>query len=141
MRLMVREGYRLVRRDWRSRELRILALALIVAVATVTAITVFSAKLQQMIYQSSSQFLAGDRQLSSPNPIDPLWLLEAKRRGLSTASTLEFPSHLSAPRITGNMWTAACISGLISSREVRITNFSCAHCRPLWIRPTQSTLL
>src|SRR5690554_3724717 len=96
MRLMVREGYRLVRRDWRSRELRILALALIVAVATVTAITVFSAKLQQMIYQSSSQFLAGDRQLSSPNPIDPLWLLEAKRRGLSTASTLEFPSMLFA---------------------------------------------
>src|SRR5690606_35907407 len=96
MKLMVREGYRLVRRDWRSRELRILALALIVAVATVTAITVFSAKLQQMIYQSSSQFLAGDRQLSSPNPIEPLWLLEAQRRGLRTASTLEFPSMLFA---------------------------------------------
>lgn len=96
MKLMVREGYRLVRRDWRSRELRILALALIVAVATVTAITVFSAKLQQMIYQSSSQFIAADRQLSSPNPIDPLWLLEARRRGLQTASTLEFPSMLFA---------------------------------------------
>lgn len=96
MKLMVREGYRLVRRDWRSRELRILALALIVAVATVTAITLFSAKLQQMFYQSSSQFLAADRQLTSPNPVDPLWLLEAQRRGLRIARTLEFPSMLFA---------------------------------------------
>ncbi len=94
MRIVLREGYRLVRRDQRSRELRILAISLIVAVATVTAIAVFSAKLQQIIFQSSSQFLAGDRQLSSPQPVDETWLAQARIQGLEVARTLEFASML-----------------------------------------------
>jgi putative ABC transport system permease protein len=83
---------RLLGRDWRAGELRLLLSAVLVAVATVTAISLFVDRLQRALVSESSTFLAADRVISSSRPIPDPMREAAERRGLRTADTLTFPS-------------------------------------------------
>ena len=56
---------RLAWRDLRSGEMGLLLVALLVAVGTVTSISLFVDRLQGALVQESSNFLAADRQISS----------------------------------------------------------------------------
>lgn len=79
-------------RDWRAGELRILLLALIIAVTATTAISFFTDRLQRAMLSQSSELLGGDLLLQSPRQVDPSWLKEAENGGLEWVETLEFPS-------------------------------------------------
>lgn len=81
-----------VRRDLRERDVRVVITALVVAVATVATISLFASLLQRALVTSASAFLAADRQLEAEHgrPIPPDWYQEANRRGISTASMVEF---------------------------------------------------
>ncbi|MCW8993616.1 MAG: ABC transporter permease [Gammaproteobacteria bacterium] len=87
-----RLAWRLLRRDWRAGELRILLSALVIAVTATTAISFFTDRLQQAMVNQSSELLGGDLQLSAPRPIDSRWLDEARVQGLAHTRVLEFPS-------------------------------------------------
>ena len=63
---------KLLWRDWRSGELTLLLASLIVAVSTVTTITLFVDRLQQALVRESASFLAADLVISSSAPISPL---------------------------------------------------------------------
>lgn len=65
---------RLVARDWRAGELRLLLAALLVAVGTVSAITLFVERLHQALLAESTSFLAADRVLSGSQPIPDSFL-------------------------------------------------------------------
>jgi len=88
----LRLAWRLLRRDWRAGELRILLSALIVAVTATTAISFFTDRLQQAMVEQSSELLGGDLQLSSPRPVSKAWLAEAESSGLEHTQVLGFPS-------------------------------------------------
>lgn len=81
-----------ISRDWRARDVRVLIVALLVAVATVATITLFASHLQRTLVTSASAFLAADRQLESENgqPIPQDWYLKAESLGLETARMVEF---------------------------------------------------
>ncbi len=79
-------------RDWRAGELTLLLWALIIAVGTVTTITLFVDRLQQALLNESSTFLAADRVIASSDPIDPDILARAEALGLKQAQTLSFLS-------------------------------------------------
>jgi putative ABC transport system permease protein len=83
---------RLMLRDWRAGELRILVSALSIAVATTTAIGFFADRLQRAMVNQSAELLGADLVLRSPRPVDPSWLVQAGVLGLRQARTLEFPS-------------------------------------------------
>ncbi len=85
-------AWRLLRRDWRAGELRILLLALIIAVTATSAISFFSDRLQRAMVNQSAELLGGDLRLSSPRPYSADWLQQADAQGIAHAETLEFPS-------------------------------------------------
>jgi len=81
---------KLLRRDFASGELRILAVALTLAVTLVTSVALFVDRLHGGIVNESGRFLAADRVLQSPAPIDPQWLDKATSLSLQQAQTLSF---------------------------------------------------
>ncbi len=87
-----RLAWRLLLRDWRAGELRILLSALIIAVTATTAISFFTDRLQRAMVSQSSELLGGDLLLSSPRPINATWREQAEAFGLEQDELLAFPS-------------------------------------------------
>lgn len=87
-----RLALKLLWRDWRGGELTLLLASLIIAVGTVTTVTLFVDRLQQALLAESATFIASDRVISSGEPIDPKFIEKAKSLGLRTSETLGFLS-------------------------------------------------
>jgi putative ABC transport system permease protein len=87
---------RMAWRDVRSGEMGLLLVALLVAVGTVTSISLFVDRLQSALLQESSNFLAADRQIKGSQVIPEDFVVQARQRGLETATTLVFPSMIFA---------------------------------------------
>ncbi|MDG2117474.1 MAG: ABC transporter permease [Gammaproteobacteria bacterium] len=83
---------RLLWRDWRGGELKLLSLALVMAVTSVTGIALFTDRLEKALVLESANMLAADRMLRSGRPLPKEILIEAKTRGFQTAETLSFTS-------------------------------------------------
>ena len=88
----LRLAWRLLLRDWRAGELRILLLALIIAVTATTTIGMFTDRLQRAMVEQSAELLGGDLLLQSPREIEAAWQARAAELGLAEALVLEFPS-------------------------------------------------
>jgi putative ABC transport system permease protein len=70
----------------------VLAIALLIAVASVAAVGFFTDRIQQAMERKASELLGADEVVSAPNPIQALLADEARRRGLRIAETLSFRS-------------------------------------------------
>ena len=79
---------KLLLREWRSGELRIVLAALILAVAVVVGISAFVSALQATLEGESRRFLAADSVVSSRQTPPPDWRQRARDTGLSTAPAL-----------------------------------------------------
>jgi putative ABC transport system permease protein len=90
----LQHSFKTLRREWRSGELRLIAAALIVAVAAVTAVTLFTDRVRQAMVLRANTLLAADLALDSSFPIPEPYFEEARRLGLETAQTLSFRSML-----------------------------------------------
>ena len=89
-------AWRLLGRELRSGELRLLLAALVVAVAAVTAVGFFTDRVRLALEQEAQQLLGGDLLLISDHPWPAAIRDEAVRRGLKTAETVSFPSMVLA---------------------------------------------
>lgn len=85
-------AWRLFKRNWRAGELHILAFAVVVAVAAVTAVSFFTDRVQSALSRQSDLLLAADLVLASDHPIAEVYVQEAHRQGLAVAQALQFPS-------------------------------------------------
>ena len=83
---------RLFVRDWRAGELRILFVALIIAVASVTTVSFFAERVGKSIVRESSQLLGADLVIVSDRPINPVFAEEARAKGLRTSAAIRFRS-------------------------------------------------
>src|SRR5262245_23668524 len=79
-------------RDGKSGELRVLLLALLVAVAALTAVGFFTSRVSRAVEQQAGEVLAADLRLRSPNPIDREYFRLAADAGLATAELQFFPT-------------------------------------------------
>lgn len=85
---------RMAWRDVRSGEMGLLLVALLVAVGTVTSISLFVDRLQGALVQESASFLAADRQISSSQEIPQSFFQKAQERELEIAQALVFQSMI-----------------------------------------------
>ena len=83
---------RMLARDWRAGELRVLALALLIAVASVTSVSFFADRVRQGLTREAHQLLGGDLLLAGDQPWKPEFVVEMKRRGLAVAQSTNFIS-------------------------------------------------
>ncbi|MBS3965446.1 MAG: FtsX-like permease family protein [Methylomonas sp.] len=81
-------------RDGRSGELSLLALALLIAVASATTISLFTDRLQRTMTLQAAEFLAGDLVVSGSTPLQAEWQQLALQRSLAQTTTIEFNSVL-----------------------------------------------
>ncbi|MET0658805.1 MAG: FtsX-like permease family protein, partial [Steroidobacteraceae bacterium] len=79
-------------RDYRSGELTILLLALLVAVSALTAVGFFTARVNLAVEQQAGEVLAADLRLRSQSPLQEHYFATAKRLGAETAQMSVFPS-------------------------------------------------
>ncbi len=79
-------------RDLKSGEIAVLLLALLVAVASLTAVGFFTSRVARAVAQQAGEVLAADLRLESARPIDESYDREAERRGLQVARILSMPS-------------------------------------------------
>jgi putative ABC transport system permease protein len=79
-------------RDLRSGEIAVLLLALLVAVASLTAVGFFTSRVGRAVAQQAGEVLAADLRLESGRAIADTYANEARQRGLETAQILTMPS-------------------------------------------------
>jgi putative ABC transport system permease protein len=87
---------RMLRRDWKAGELKVLSAAVVVAVTSFTAVTFFTDRIGQALHYQASELIAADLRIASDHPIRPALLDEARQYGLRTAQTWEFRSMVRA---------------------------------------------
>ncbi|WP_150428782.1 ABC transporter permease [Dechloromonas sp. CZR5] len=89
-------SWRLLGRELRSGELRLLFAALVVAVAAVTAVGFFGDRVRQGLKREAQQMMGGDLLVTSDHPLPESYREEARRHRLRIAETLVFPSMVMA---------------------------------------------
>lgn len=77
-------------RDWRSGEIRLMASALVLAVAAVTSVAFFADRLQLAIRQQASVLIAADLALTSHQPLPNRFQIRARAMGMDTVRTISF---------------------------------------------------
>lgn len=83
---------RMMMRDWRAGELRFLLVALVVAVASLSAVGFFVDRMRSGLVRDAHQMLAADLSIASVKAIPEAWKQQAKAQGLNFAETVVFPS-------------------------------------------------
>lgn len=89
-------AWRMLRRELRAGELRLLFVALCIAVGAVTAVGFLANRVGNALEGEARQMLGADLVLAGDQPADPALIAEAGRLGLKTAQTLSFPSMVFA---------------------------------------------
>ena len=79
-------------RDWRAGELRVLAMALVVAVASITSVAFFADRVGRALVRDAHQLLGADLVLVSDHPWQRTMADEISRRGLQRAESVTFIS-------------------------------------------------
>jgi putative ABC transport system permease protein len=85
---------RFLRRDRRSGELSLLMLAVILAVASATAISIFADRINRTMKYQAAEFLAADLVMSSSTSMSPNMVAQANSVGLKQSQSSEFSTVL-----------------------------------------------
>ena len=97
----LRLGWRTLWRDVRAGELRLLLVAVTLAVAALTSVGFFADRLQGGLQRDALQLLGGDVVLASDAPTPAAFVQRAQALGLQTASSMGFPTMARASDAQG----------------------------------------
>ena len=94
--LALRLSLRLLRRDWRAGELRVLLAAVLIAVACVSSVAFFTDRIGQALSQQTGELLGGDLRVAADHPLSAQVFKLAQKNHLVTAETRSFRSMILA---------------------------------------------
>jgi putative ABC transport system permease protein len=97
----LRLGWRTLWRDLRAGELRLLIVAVTLAVAALTAVGFFADRLKSGLSRDARQLLGGDAVVVSDNPALDAFTARARELGLQTVTTATFPTMARATDAKG----------------------------------------
>lgn len=80
--------------NWRAGDLRVLLLALVLAVAAITSVSAFSQRIAGHLNSQGGMLLGGDLVIISDHAIPQNYFEQARKLGLKVTHTAEFPSML-----------------------------------------------
>jgi putative ABC transport system permease protein len=80
--------------NWQAGDLRVLMLALILAVAAITSVSAFSQRIGSHLNSQGGILLGGDLVVISDHTIPQTYIEQAKQLGLKATQTAEFPSMI-----------------------------------------------
>ena len=89
-------AWRLLARDWRAGELKILLLALVIAVASMASIGLFTQRINGVMLDQSGQFLGANLLLQSPVSSDESIQKHASNQQLNSSNAIAFSSVIVA---------------------------------------------
>ncbi|HEY7903378.1 MAG TPA: FtsX-like permease family protein [Casimicrobiaceae bacterium] len=92
----LRLAWRLLSRDWRAGELRVLIAALVLAVGSVGTVGFFTDRVKGALTRQANLLLGADLLLSGDRPLPDEFSREAGSRGLSTVPAIKFNSMVQA---------------------------------------------
>lgn len=113
---------RLLTRNWRAGELTLLAVAVVVAVASVTTVEFFTDRVHQALNRQANQLLGADLVVSADRPLDARFADEAMRMGLRVTHMLRFPSMAAGNGRNVLAEIKAVTDGYPQRGELRITD-------------------
>ena len=90
--LFLKLGWKTLLRDLRAGELRLLMVAVTLAVAALTAVGFFADRLNGGLQRDALQLLGGDAVLRSDGATPPAFIAKAQALGLKSALTVTFPT-------------------------------------------------
>jgi putative ABC transport system permease protein len=106
-------------RDFRAGELRLVLVAVVLAVAALSAVGFFADRLQAGLVRDAAQLLGGDALVGSDHPTPPAFIEQAQRLGLRTATTATFPSMARAPQAEGGATRLVAVKAVSASYPLR----------------------
>ena len=94
-------AWRQLRRDFSAGELRLLVVAVMLAVAALSAVGFFADRINGGLARDARQMLGGDALIVADQPAPPVFASKALALGLVTSSSASFPSMGRAPDAQG----------------------------------------
>ncbi|WP_293994719.1 ABC transporter permease [Sphaerotilus sp.] len=98
---VLRLAWRQLLRDFRAGELRLMLVAVALAVAAICAVGFFADRLQAGLARDALTLLGGDAVVASDQPLPASFESTAREMGLKTARNVRFPSMARAPDARG----------------------------------------
>jgi len=112
-------AWRQMARDFRAGELRLLVVAVTLAVAALSAVGFFADRLNHGLARDARQLLGGDAIVASDQPLPPAFADKARALGLKTANTLTFPSMGRAPDDRGGASKLVAVKSVTEAYPLR----------------------
>jgi putative ABC transport system permease protein len=106
-------------RDFRAGELRLLVVAVMLAVAALTAVGFFADRINTGLARDARQMLGGDAIVASDQPTPAAFAAKATALGLRTATTTGFPSMGRAPDEKGGASRLVAIKAVSETYPLR----------------------
>ncbi len=112
-------AWKFLRRNAHAAETRVLLIALLIAVASVTTVSFFADRVESALNRQANELIAADAIIKSDKPIDQRFRDEAARLQLQTAETATFPSMVSGDAARGQGVNLADIKAVTSLFPLR----------------------
>lgn len=93
--MLMATSLRMIRREWRAGELRLIIVSLIIALACLMSVSLLAQSIANAMGLQSSTMLGGNLVVISPKKIPSAWLEQAKKQDLKSALSINFLSVLS----------------------------------------------
>ncbi len=106
-------------RDFRAGELRLLMVAVMLAVAALCAVGFFASRLEAALARDASQLLGGDAVVASDQPVPAGFIQQAQALGLKSTQSASFPSMARAPDDKGGAVRLVAVKAVADAYPLR----------------------